>query len=107
MSHVINTGRDRTQHCCLCGEPRRPTQKPVESFGNRCEIVVIGQHRELKEGRWEVSPQMIVNVSMYRNGGTDCGNTHICDGCFVVGLKRAKDWVDTTLTAMLAERKAG
>lgn len=29
---------DRSQHCCLCGALRRPTQKPVESFGNgtRC-----------------------------------------------------------------------
>lgn len=91
---------DRTKRCCLCGEPRRPTQKPVESFGNNCELVTMGKHRELKEGRWEVSPQLCVTVSMYRNGGTDYGNTHICDGCIVVGLKRAKEFVDQALTAL-------
>jgi hypothetical protein len=92
--------RNRTLHCCLCGEPRRPTQKPVDSFGNDCRLVTIGDHRELKEGRWEVSPQLIVNVSMWRNGGTDSGNTHICDGCIVVGLQHAKRFVDDSLSAM-------
>lgn len=100
MSHVINTGRDRTQYCCLCGEPRKPTQKPVESFNNRSEIVTIGKYRELKPGRWEVSPQLLVYVGMCRNGGVDVGNTHMCDGCIVVGLQRAKAWVDNTLAAM-------
>lgn len=92
--------RDRTQHCCCCGEPRKPTQKPVEGFGNNCQTVTIGKHRELKEGRWEQSPQLLVSVSIYRNGGTDYGNTHICDGCIVVGLRAAKLFVDEALALL-------
>lgn len=90
----------RNAHCCLCGEPRRPTQAPVESFGNNVECLSIKDHRELKEGRWETSPQLLVNVSMWRNGGTAVGQTHICDGCIVVGLKAAKRFVDESLAAL-------
>lgn len=92
--------RDRTLHCCLCGELRRPTQKPVDGFSNSVECITIGNHRTLKEGRWEVSPQLLVSVSMWRNGGTDTGNTHICDGCIVVGLQAAKRFVDSSLAAL-------
>lgn len=92
----------RADHCCLCGEPRRPTQKPVESFGNNVAIVQMDQHREMKPGRWEQSPQMLVSVSMWRNGGTAHGQTHICDGCIVVGLNEAKRFVDGALASLTA-----
>lgn len=91
---------DRSAHCCLCGADRRPTQKPVQSFGNNLECIFIGEHRPLQEGRWEVNPQLLVNVSMWRNGGTD-SHTHMCDDCIVVGLKEAKRFVDTSLAALL------
>jgi len=87
-------------NCCLCGEPRKPTQTPVESFGNSDRIVTIKQHRELQAGRWEQSPQLIVNVSFWRNGGTAPGRTHICSGCIIVGLQHAKKFVDETLHQM-------
>lgn len=91
---------DRTKHCCLCGEPRRPTQAPVDCFSNNGRTVVIGKHRKLQEGRWEQNPDLLVSVSVYRNGGTAPGNTHICDGCIVVGLKEAKRFVDESLAAL-------
>jgi hypothetical protein len=90
----------RSLHCCLCGELRRPTQKPVESFGNDIACIVIGDHRPLQEDRWEVNPQLLVSVSMWRNGGTAVGQTHICDGCIVVGLQEAKRFVDDALAAL-------
>jgi hypothetical protein len=90
----------RHAHCCLCGTPRRPTQKPVPSFGNDVECVTIGEHRELREGRWEENPQLLVSVSMWRNGGTASGQTHICDDCIVIGLKTAKRFVDDALGAL-------
>lgn len=93
---------DRSLHCCLCGARRRATQKPVESFGNSVECISIADHRPLQEGRWEVSPQMLVGVSMWRNGGTAAGQTHICDECIVVGLKAAKRFVDDALTSLTA-----
>ena len=99
----MNANKDRSAHCCLCGEPRRPTQSPVSGFHNDCQIVHIGDHRPLREGRWEDKPQLILNVSMWRNGGTDPGKTHICDGCIVVGLRVAKKFVDESLAAFGAE----
>ena len=90
----------RNAHCCLCGEVRRPTQAPVESFSNDGRIIQMCDHREMKEGRWEASPQMIVNVALYRNGGTATGQTHICDGCILIGLKQAKRFVDESIAAL-------
>lgn len=95
----------RNLHCCLCGEPRRMTQQPVESFGNN-EIITIKEHRPLKEGRWEASPQMIVNVGLWRNGGTAVGDTHICDACIVVGLKAAKQFTERALASLEQETEA-
>jgi len=98
---------DRSAHCCLCGELRRPTQRPVESFGNGRPIVQMDQHRPMRAGRWEESPQMLVSVNMYRNGGTAAGQTHICDGCIVVGLKHAKRFVDQSLAALAPANRQG
>lgn len=94
---------DRSAHCCLCGALRRPTQAPVPSFGNDIECIVIGEHREIQEGRWEANPQLLVSVSMWRNGGTANGQTHICDKCIVVGLKSAKAFVDRSLLNLQQE----
>lgn len=94
---------DRSAHCCLCGQPRRPTQRPVESFGNNHRLISIKDHRPLQAGRWEESPQLIVSVSMWRNGGTAPGQTHICDGCIVVGLVAAKSFVDSALSSLSSE----
>jgi hypothetical protein len=91
---------DRSAHCCLCGEPRRPTQAPLESFGNGVRIIQMDEHRPMNPGRWEVSPQMLVNVLMWRNGGTSPGQTHICDGCVLVGLQHAKQFVDQSIEAL-------
>lgn len=89
----------RDAHCCLCGEPRRMTQKPVESFGfNDC--ISIKEHRPLKDGRWETSPQLLVSVCLWRNGGTARGETHICDGCLVVGLNAAKQFIERALSSL-------
>lgn len=90
----------RSDFCCLCGSPRKPTQAPLESFGNSVECVSISEYRELKPGRWEEKPQLLVNVSMWRNGGTAPGQTHICDDCVVVGLTIAKRFVDQSLEAL-------
>lgn len=94
---------DRSAHCCLCGEARRPTQAPLESFGNGQNVLVMKDYRPMQDGRWEVSPQMIVSVSMWRNGGTAPGQTHICDGCVLVGLQDAKQFVDQSIAALQPE----
>ena len=87
-------------HCCLCGAPRKPTQQPVGTFGNGTEIVRMDEHRPMLPGRWEKSPQLLVRVSMWRNGGVAPGDTHMCDDCIVIGLRRAKAFVDSALKAL-------
>jgi len=89
----------RNEHCCLCGERRRITQAPLESLSLN-EIVRIEGNRPLQEGRWEVSPQMLVNVCIWRNGGTAPGQTHICDGCITLGLQHVKRFVDGALASL-------
>jgi hypothetical protein len=90
----------RSAQCCLCGGARRPTQAPLESFSNDQRIVQMSEHRTLCDGRWEAEPQLIVNVSLYRNGGSVPGETHICDGCVLVGLHHAKQFVDQSIAAL-------
>lgn len=87
-------------HCCLCGAPRRPTQAPVARFGYN-SIIQISGHRPLQERRWEISPQLLVNVNVciWRNGGTD-GHTHMCDNCIAIGLKDIKRFVDDALIGL-------
>jgi hypothetical protein len=90
----------RSANCCLCGAPRRPTQRPVEGFGNDGRIISMADHRPMLPGRWEDRPQMIAQVSFYRNGGTAPGQTHICDDCILVGLRHAKEFVDASIAAL-------
>lgn len=90
----------RAANCCLCGEVRRPTQAPVEGFSNDSRIIQMADHREMREGRWEASPQMIASVSIYRNGGTLPGQTHICDGCIVVGLEALERFIKQSLAGL-------
>lgn len=88
--------------CCLCGAPRRPTQQAVESFGNGTELVPIHDLKPIGEGAWETKPSLLVNVGMWRNGGTAPGETHICDDCIRLGLEAAKRFVDGALSALAA-----
>ena len=53
-------------------------------------------------GRWESSPQMLVNVCLWRNGGTARGATHICDECLIVGLEEARCFVERELATRRA-----
>lgn len=89
----------RNANCCLCGAPRRPTVAPVGSFGNDVRCIAMKDHRPLQAGRWEDSPQLLVSVNMWRNGGTN-EHTHMCDDCIIVGLKAAKAFVDESLAQL-------
>lgn len=87
-------------HCCLCGAPRRPTQHPVEEFGNGTSILNMARYRPMLPDRWEKEPQLLVSVSMWRNGGIAKSETHMCDDCIVVGLLDAKRFVDEALNSL-------
>lgn len=90
------------KHCCLCGQERDRHQVPTEQLSNRVAMLSMKDYRELKPGRWETSPQLLVNVSMWRNGGTAPGATHICDECLIVGLEEALGFVQRELVVRRA-----
>lgn len=92
--------------CCLCGEPRHPHQTPTETLSNGTTMLNMKAHRELKPGRWEASPQMLVSVCLYRNGGTARGATHICDECLIVGLEEARSFILYELSTRKAAVRA-
>lgn len=93
----------RNTHCCQCGAVRKPTHAPIASF--RCdEILEIRKYRPINSHpapgvHNEESPQLIAQFSLYRNGGSDQG-THICDDCFVVGLKFLRERIESDLRAL-------
>ena len=93
---------------CLCGAPRRPTQAPLSSFGNGNRIVSMREHRDVRrDPELEISPQLLVHVSMYRNGDVDtAGRTHMCDECVLVGLRHAKQFVDESIAALSTPTEA-
>lgn len=92
--------------CCLCGAARRPTQGPVESLSNKTRIISMRDHRPRQSDKIETHPQMLVNVCLWRNGGTAPGQTHICEDCLKVGLEEAKRFVDGALNALSREEIA-
>lgn len=94
------------KYCCLCGEVRLPHQPPTESLSNQTAMLNMKDHRELKPGRWETSPEMLVSVCLWRNGGTARGSTHICDECLIVGLEEARSFVEHELTLRRARVQA-
>lgn len=92
----------KNTHCCQCGAIRKPTQQPVESFGDN-DVIVMERHRQITPVSCnEISPQLIANFGVWRNGGTDFGRTHICDACIVVGLKNIKARVDAAIEQLSA-----
>lgn len=94
------------KYCCLCGEVRLPHQAPTESLSNQTTMLNMKEYRDLKPGRWETSPQMLVNVCIWRNGGTARGATHICDECLIVGLEEVRGFVEHELTMRRALAQA-
>ena len=91
------------KHCCLCGEVRLPHQAPTESLSNKTAMLIMKEHRELKPGRWETSPQMLVSVCLYRTGGTA---KVLRDECLIVGLEEARRFVEHELAMRRAIAQA-
>ena len=90
-------------HCCQCGAPRVPSRAPVQSF-SRHDILTMENYREIAHppGVYnEQSPQLMATFSLYRNGGTN-EDTHLCDGCIVVGLKHLRERIDADLNVFKA-----
>lgn len=62
--------------------------------------MVTERHRTIKRQIFnEMSPQMILTVSVYRNGGTE-NNVHICSECQVAGLKIIRDHINEVIESV-------
>lgn len=91
-------GMSGNKHCCLCGEVRLPlssAHRVVKQPDSHAQHERASQAEALAV--WETSPQLLVNVALWRNGGTAKGAAHICDGCLIVGLEEARKFVEHEL----------
>lgn len=92
-------GVEPTQFCCTCGRPRgiSPVRDSLRIYGS----VHVGDTRELLRPtgfNYEESPVLLVHVDVWRNGGTS-PDQFICDGCLLLGVRRAYDKLARLLQA--------
>jgi len=79
----------RTEYCWTCGASRGIATLRCSIGFN--EVIKVGDHRELQRPRgvtYEQCPQLIVNVGVWRNGGSS-EDQYICDPCLHLGLGHA------------------
>jgi len=88
---------NRSDYCHCCGALRGLAALRSEVGFN--DIVVVEKHKPLLHGpgkSFEASPQLVVNVGVWRNGGCD-DQMYVCDDCLRIGLRHALE----KLTQML------
>lgn len=81
---------NRTNYCSCCGALRGLSARN-QSYSLH-DIVQVADHRPIQRGDgrlFEMSPQIIVHVSVYRNGGGAATDEHICNDCLLVGIRHA------------------
>ena len=95
-------------YCHCCGAPRG-ISTPQESYSLH-DILVIGEHREIQRHpgqMFEMSPQLIVHVGVYRNGGGTARNSeHICNDCLLVGIRHALAKLQKIASDSIADKPA-
>jgi hypothetical protein len=87
---------DRSKFCATCGRERRGLEIQRESWGTHTTALlprIPGLHP------WQITNDLIVSASIYRNGGTS-EECHLCDDCLRIGLRTIKLAVDRTLEAV-------
>lgn len=80
---------NRSDYCCCCGALRGLSAR--NQAYSLHDIVPVEPHRPMQRGDgrlFELSPQLIVHVGVYRNGGGSA-DEHICNDCLMVGIRHA------------------
>ncbi|MCU7934159.1 MAG: hypothetical protein KZQ99_04670 [Candidatus Thiodiazotropha sp. (ex Dulcina madagascariensis)] len=96
---LVNPTRQLQKHeyCHTCGAVR--SLAAYRDSISIHDIINMDKHREIQRGdgrMYEMSPQLIVHVGIWRNGGSD-GRMFICDDCLRVGLRYARDRINGLL----------
>lgn len=81
---------NRSNYCSCCGALRGLSAR--NQAYNLHDIVPVEPHRPMQrdDGRvFEMSPQLIVHIGVYRNGGGASTDEHICNDCLMVGIRHA------------------
>lgn len=86
---------DRAEHCWTCGRPRGLSQQR-ESWSLRMPTPAIPRTGNPADKPSQGYNDLICQVSVYRNGGTDRG-THLCDDCLRIGVRAIKVRIDELL----------
>lgn len=87
---------DRSKFCATCGRERKPLEMRRDVWRFE-ETPLVPRILDLKP--WQMTNDLIVMVSIYRNGGTDEA-THLCDDCLRIGLRAIKVTVDAVNSPM-------
>ena len=76
-------------HCSTCGARLSPLDK--REGGYRWHpIIEVKDIRSLVDGRAEESPQLLIHLSIYRNGGSE---DPVCDECVKAALVLLADHI--------------
>ena len=73
-------------YCQTCGKDRGPLTHLRGSWGF-CETAAVPRTPEPERKPIQMINDLIVSVSIYRNGGVG-PTTHLCDDCLRIGLRR-------------------
>lgn len=81
---------NRSAYCSCCGALRGLSARK-DSYSLH-DIVPVVDHRPMQRGDgrlFEQSPQLIVHVGVYRNGGGASTDEYVCNDCLMVGIRHA------------------
>ncbi|WP_225547272.1 hypothetical protein [Chromobacterium violaceum] len=102
-AHAAGIMMNRSSYCSCCGALRGLSAQN-QSYSLH-DIVRVAEHRQIQHGDGrlvEASPQLLVHVGVFRNGGGAATDEHICNACLLLGIRHAL----SRLNALIPEAEA-
>lgn len=99
---------NRSAYCSCCGALRGVAPRGQDYSLH--DIVRVADHRPMQRGdgrMFEMSPQLIVHVGVYRNGGGAATDEHVCNDCLMVGIRHALAKLQAVATPLSTHPPAG
>lgn len=100
----MRNGMKESERCATCGRVRSPITPRRESWGHH-QTVLIPRTGDPDNTPWQMTNDLIVGASIYRNGGT-CETSHLCDDCLRIGLRHLKEAVSALLQEFDSDHEA-
>jgi hypothetical protein len=74
-------------HCATCGVKLSPFDKREGGYSWH-PVINVNEIRPMYDGRAEQAPQLLILLSIYRNGGPE---DPVCDGCIKAALTKIQE----------------